>query len=89
LGWGGLLGLVEGVADAGLGNNIFGFRLVRLYLLAQVPDIDAHVIQVVNIFPAPDSLQKLPVSKNTASILQQQSQQAELDGGQPNPLAVD
>ena len=52
----GSFSFVEAVANPGLGNDIFWLSWVGLYLLTQVPDIDAHIIQVIDVFPAPHPL---------------------------------
>jgi len=62
--------LLEIIADAGFGHNVFGVSGVRLYFLAQMGNIDAHVIQVIGIFPAPNLFQKLLVSEDTPSVCQ-------------------
>ena len=45
------------VAYPGFGEDILRLRGVRFDLLAQVGDVDAHIVYVANIFPAPDIFQ--------------------------------
>jgi hypothetical protein len=60
---------VKIVAGARFGKNVNRLRRVRFYLLPQVGNIDTHVIHVVDVFPAPDVLQYLPVRKHAVGVL--------------------
>ncbi len=51
-----LVGFLKVVSDTRFGNDIPGQRSVRLYLLAQVRNIDSDIVQVIGIFPAPHPL---------------------------------
>ena len=79
---------LEGVAYPGFSYDVSGQAGVWFYLLAQMRDVDAYIVQVISIFPAPHLFQELLVGKNTAGILYQEGKQAELSRGELNPLAI-
>jgi len=82
-------GSLEVIAYPRFCYDISGVGEVGLYFLAQMPDIDTHIVQVISIFPPPHLFQQLAVGENAAGVLQQECQQAKLGGGQLYLLAVD
>jgi len=53
-----------------------------------VGHVDAHVVYVVNVFPAPDVLQYLLVGEYAVGVLKQYGEEAELPRCELQPLAV-
>ena len=65
----------ETIADAALGEDIFGVGWVFFQLLAQIIDVKPHVMRLVAIFVSPDLGKKLIVGHHPTGILHQVVQQ--------------
>ncbi len=76
------------VAHAPLGEDVLGFARVRLYFLAQVGDVQPHVLAFIAIFIAPHFGENHLVGHDLPGVLYQVVQQPKFGGAQFDFFAV-
>jgi len=78
----------EGVAEAALGDDHARVLGVVFDLLAEVPDVELHLVAVADVVAAPDVAEDLVVREHPAAAVDEVREELVLRAGEGNVLSV-
>lgn len=76
--------LLEAVADAMFRQDIDGVSGIDLHLAPKLADVNAGIVDIINVFTPPHLLQQIALRDDAPGILDQHRQQFELGGCEVN-----